>query len=314
MARNTRSRKSAAGQDAGVGTSKRQFKPVRTHSCHTRQRPLRAPLIFCEASPNFLLSESWHVAVCGRWNHHEDIMRPEGRAFDMCLRLGLPRNDAPGTTIVILTDNMPLALAITSGRASSSHLVQSCRVVCAYSSFCNSAMQARWIASESNPADGPSRQNWPGARATRATCKEELTTQSRVASPQRGFCVAIATHSAGAQGDRLRPLSIGGQRCAGSDPSELRYEHRDFHDVGIFDIASTATRRHARLPPSGRPSTTRSSQDHGSDMGGSHVHVGDEALRASLRSKRRTNPATVTQSSSRLEIARLELRSATSSM
>ena len=42
----------------------------------------------------------------------------------------LSKLGAVGKTVVILTDNVPLALATTKRRASSSHLIQSCRVVC----------------------------------------------------------------------------------------------------------------------------------------------------------------------------------------
>ena len=71
---------------------------------------------------------------------------------------------------------MPLALAINNGRASGSHLIQSCRVVCAYSMFCNIATHARLIASESDPADALARQTWTDA----APCEEGLTTKARI--------------------------------------------------------------------------------------------------------------------------------------
>ena len=121
----------------------------------------------------------------------------------------------------------------------------SCRVVCAYSLFCNISIEARWIASESNLADAPSRQQGLDARATRAPGEDKLTTQTKVASPQTSVC-AIATHSAGSQRDHWRPLFAGRHSCARSDFSELRQEHRGLHDMGTFEVAST--RRLARLP------------------------------------------------------------------
>ena len=44
-------------------------------------------------------------------------------------------------------------------------------MVCAYSLCCNIAIHARWIASESNPADAPSRQRWIDAHTTCAPAK-----------------------------------------------------------------------------------------------------------------------------------------------
>ena len=147
--------------------------------------------------------------------------------------------------MVILSDNIPLALAITKGRPSSSHLVQSCRVVCANSLFCNIAIQARWIASESNLADVPSRQKWIDARTTRAPGEEGPTTKSRLTPAQACLDTAVATRSAHTEPSK-------GVR-AGSDGSELRQEHRDSHEVETFDSDATTTRRHtlSQLPPLG---------------------------------------------------------------
>ena len=70
------------------------------------------------------------MAFCGKRNHQEDIMRLERRPFNMCWRHAIRRNDTFGKTIVILTDNIPLALVVTKCCASSHHVIQSCRVVC----------------------------------------------------------------------------------------------------------------------------------------------------------------------------------------
>ena len=63
-------------------------------------------------------------------------MRLEGRAFETCLRHALRGNDAPRKTIVILTDNMSLALAVTNIVLEA---LTSFSVVCAYRLFCNIA-------------------------------------------------------------------------------------------------------------------------------------------------------------------------------
>ena len=193
----------------------------------------------------------------------------------MCLRRAFQMNDTLGKTIVIMTDNMPLALAITKGRASSSHLIQSCRFLCGYSLFCNIAMQASWIAaSESKHAGAP--------------IEERITTQSQ----SRDKLCPCTAHLG-------KPLSTGGQSLARSDASELNQEHLDLLDMAAFDIATTTTSRHHRLPLSGllRPRVpARPRIRHGS-----HVVIGDQTLRAPFRSKRRTDPPTLTQSSPRVE-------------
>ena len=156
-------------------------------------------MAFSEVPPNLLTAKNWHVAFGVQWNRHEDIMRLEGRGFKMCLRQSLWKNDTLVKTVVILTDNMPLAPAITKGRASSSHLIQSCRVVCAaYSATLPYKLVGEPLGQ--NPADAPPRQEWPDTRATR------LTTQPKVALARTSLCVAIATHCARAQRIRRMPL------------------------------------------------------------------------------------------------------------
>ena len=185
----------------------------------------------------------------------------------------------------------------------SPHSVMSSQVVWVWAySLSNILIRARWITSESNPAEAPSWQQWLDASATRAPCEENLATQPRVASPQT--CAAITTHSARAQRDHWRPLLTGGLGCAGSGFSELRQKHRDLHDMVPYEVVSTATRRLARLPPCGllRPHVLpKQIKD------GRHLVVDDQPLRVS---KWRTTHATLTQSSSSMEEGRSKLRSA----
>ena len=77
----------------------------------------------------------------------------------------LQNTDALGKTSVILTDDMPLALAITKRRASkfSSHSVLSCCMrIQPFLQCCHTG------ALRPNPADATSRQKWIDARPTRA--------------------------------------------------------------------------------------------------------------------------------------------------
>ena len=88
-AQNTRSRKFATSQNAGVGTSKQQFKPVRTHACHTKQPQLTAPLYSarCHQTFSFLKVGTWHTGA-SRTSMKTSCGSRAGRAFEVCLRHG----------------------------------------------------------------------------------------------------------------------------------------------------------------------------------------------------------------------------------
>ena len=125
-------------------------------------------------------------------------------------------------------------------------LIQSCRVVCAHS---NIAIHARWIASESHPADAPSRQKWINACTTRAPVKKG-SRQSPESRLLRSASIRQSRHAL-----LVQDASEGGcsppKDKVRSDASELRQEHRDLHDMVTFNSAVTTTRRRARVPPSG---------------------------------------------------------------
>ena len=96
------------------------------------------------------------------------------------------------------------------------------------------ATHARWIASESNPADAPSQQKWIDARTTHAPCEEELTTKSRITPAQVCFDTAIASRSGRTERYRGKPLSIRRQIRTGSDFSDLRQEPCEFFLLSAF--------------------------------------------------------------------------------
>ena len=57
----------------------------------------------------------------------------------------------------MLTDNLSLALGVQKGRGSSPNINATCRELCALSLYANIRLHVRWIPSEHNPADAPSR-------------------------------------------------------------------------------------------------------------------------------------------------------------
>ena len=114
---------------------------------------------FCEIPGSELLgADGWKTIISGRFRHEQNIMRLEGRALEMAIRRRFRGTQAMGKGLLFLFDNLSLCLALCKGRSSSPHLIQTCRLVCAHSLATGVLIRTRWIASESNPADEPSRQ------------------------------------------------------------------------------------------------------------------------------------------------------------
>ena len=62
-----------------------------------------------------------------------------------------------GKRLLFLSDSLPLTLSACKGRGRSSFLLRPLRKICALSLACDSRIHVRWIPSEWNCADGPSR-------------------------------------------------------------------------------------------------------------------------------------------------------------
>ena len=62
-----------------------------------------------------------------------------------------------GHRLLLLSDSMSAVMALSKGRSSAAGLTRICRQWAAYSLCCNVCVRCRWICSEWNPADAPSR-------------------------------------------------------------------------------------------------------------------------------------------------------------
>ena len=100
---------------------------------------------------------SWSIAVRGRWALPEDIFRTEGRAAVLAMCHALRRSDQYGKHTLVLVDNLGLALSLGKGRCATTAGINTCRERLALSIMGNTQFVIRWVCSEYNPADGPSR-------------------------------------------------------------------------------------------------------------------------------------------------------------
>ena len=112
---------------------------------------------FKEVGAKVLDPGSWHVVFSGEWQHHENILRTEGRAMLSGARHLLRCRRHAGQRHLLLVDNLALALACAKGRGSSSLTNRTCQQLCALALASDSKFHVRWIPSERNCADRPSR-------------------------------------------------------------------------------------------------------------------------------------------------------------
>ena len=97
----------------------------------------------------------------------KELQRQNQERFQV-LESALRAERAHGHRIVILCDNLGLVLAITKGRGKTPEANQTCRELATLSLFTNVRIIVRWVASELNAADPPSRGSpWVGGLAPR---------------------------------------------------------------------------------------------------------------------------------------------------
>ena len=89
--------------------------------------------------------------------HEERCGADEGRALVQAARHTMRTRDGLRRRHLYLCDNLSLVLAVGKGRSSAPNLNGTCRALASLALFTGSELVVRWVPSEVNPADGPSR-------------------------------------------------------------------------------------------------------------------------------------------------------------
>jgi hypothetical protein len=117
----------------------------------------------------------WATKALGKWKRKEDISVTETRAAVLALRRTVRSRESWHSRHLYLVDNMGVALALERCRSKVFPLLNVVRQWCALSLAANIFPAVRWIPSEFNPADAPSREatsaqygGFKGARFARA--------------------------------------------------------------------------------------------------------------------------------------------------
>ena len=109
------------------------------------------------APPAALAGSKWTTIVSSRWERDEHINSYELRAAVTAVRWVLSSPSAMNSRLLLLCDSSAVVGALTKGRSSSVLLLRRCRRMAAWLLASGLRLFVRWVPSEWNPADGPSR-------------------------------------------------------------------------------------------------------------------------------------------------------------
>ena len=112
---------------------------------------------FNEVPQDLLVAEDWKVVWSRPWKYKANILNTEARALAGSFEHILRANRCIGKRVLCLCDNMPVVLGCLKGRAKSGHLLKPLRHIAALSLATGSKVVPRWVVSEHNVADKPSR-------------------------------------------------------------------------------------------------------------------------------------------------------------
>jgi ribonuclease HI len=107
--------------------------------------------------PVALAEQRWSTIASTRWESEEHINVLELRAIITALHWVIKLPGVTGRRLLLLTDSMVAACGITKGRSSAPLLLRRLRYIASMVLGMGLQLAVRWIRSEFNPADEPSR-------------------------------------------------------------------------------------------------------------------------------------------------------------
>ena len=104
-----------------------------------------------------VLHADWKVVASAAWQYKEGMPVLEGRALLVGVRHTLRRSATFGCRVLALVDSMSAACCLAKGRSSLPGMAAVSRQIGALLLATGVTLSVRWIPSEDNQADGPSR-------------------------------------------------------------------------------------------------------------------------------------------------------------
>ena len=112
---------------------------------------------FPEVSKQYLHEEDWCVVRQGAWKKREHIVYLEARALVKSFEFIVHDHHSSNTRQLFLVDSMSAALAFDRCRSKNHRMLRQIRKFCSLGLARNISFSVRWVPSEFNPADAPSR-------------------------------------------------------------------------------------------------------------------------------------------------------------
>ena len=197
---------------------------------------------FPEVPSPLLASHRWSTKLMGTWHHAEGIFELESLALLKSLVRIAKGRFGRDTRQLLLVDNMAVALAFSRARSRNTRVL---RIIRKFNAWClgrNIAASIRWIPSELNSADAPSRYADGGPKAHSEPSKhikETASAQNQDTSRSHGPCFDAgrsstsrggpSSHTGDSEGRERRSLHrerlSEGQACPESIREKLIVEH-----------------------------------------------------------------------------------------
>eukprot|EP00971_Amphidinium_carterae_P199943 3968240-Amphidinium_carterae.1 len=138
--------------------------------------------------PQEVINGEWSVVSSNRWHRSEHIVVLEGRSLIHALKHLLRGKTALDHNHVFLTDSLVCAGCLSKGRSSSSGLCRVSRQWCALQLASGVNVSLRWLPSEQNPADIPSRQHMFCGSVINWSWEEHVSETVDAAGEKRDCC------------------------------------------------------------------------------------------------------------------------------
>ena len=174
---------------------------------------------FTEVPKSIMEQKAWSVAWSRPWQFECNILNTEARALVWSVEHLVRSSRCIGKRLLCFSDNLPLVLSATKGKGKSHLLKKPLRKLAALCPATGSKVYTRWIPSEINVADGPSRATlqWKAKRFAKWWTEEaEDSDYPKEREGRTKFVKKVARQ--GRLGSATRPQLPGVKECQTGDP------------------------------------------------------------------------------------------------
>jgi len=248
---------------------------------------------FDEVPKEIMDPKDWSVVWSQPWRFKANILNTEARALVWSVEHLLRANRCLSKKLLCFCDSMPLVLGCLKERAKSPHLLRPLRQIAALCLATGSKVCTRWVVSEHNVADSPSRSIgawqaaglerwWSDIRHSDVPCSvtEEIDHHVKDSRKQRKKTqktVLEVAESRCARGDDLS----GSKERKSTNPERLSASHGEIHDLDPFTAVQPFFTGPPGLSPCGVPAGTLQLRE--GDRRWSSCSCGSELLQSSPR-------------------------------